>query len=122
MIYAGIDVGAQSVKVVLFDGKNILGEKSIVTEEETDSAARNVYKELLKEKGLKVHDVERVVSTGWGAGDVSIAGKKSSEQICAAMGAHWLIPKARTVVDMGAEGARVRLHRHQPRRRRQPAA
>ena len=107
MLYGGIDVGAQSVKAVIFDGEKILGEKLHVTEEEANAAARKVYDELLAELGIGAGDIERVIATGWGAGDVSFADRKSSEQICAARGARWLIPTARTVIDMGAEGCRV---------------
>jgi len=107
MIFAGIDVGAQSVKAVILDGKRILGRKLVVTEDEADTAASSVYGKLLKDLGLEAQDVERVFATGWGANDVSFADRKSSEQVCAALGARWLIPTARTVVDMGAEVSRV---------------
>jgi len=107
MLFSGIDVGAQSVKAALFDGEKILGAKLHVTEEEADTAARKVYEELLAEQGCTARDVDRVFATGWGARDVSFADRKSSEQICAARGARWLVPAARTVVDMGAEGCRV---------------
>lgn len=107
MLFAGIDVGAQSVKAALFDGEKILGVKVIITEEETDSAAREVYEGLLAELGLQAGDVERVLATGWGANDVSFADGRSSEQICAAKAGRWLVPTARTVLDMGYEGCRA---------------
>ena len=104
---AGIDVGAQSVAATLFDGERILGVRVIVTEEEADAAARRVYTELLADTGTAESAVARIVSTGWGAGDVSLAHETSSEQVCAALGARFLFPRARTVIDMGAEGCRV---------------
>jgi len=106
-LFAGIDVGAQSVKAVVFDGENILGTKAVITEEETDRAARGVYGALLQELALDASAVERLFVTGSGADDVSFAGGKSSEQICAAKGARFLMPTVRTVLDMGAEGCRV---------------
>ncbi len=107
MFYAGIDVGAQSVKAVLFDGQKVLGQKVLITEEEAETAARKVYEDLLREFNLNPEEVERVLATGWGSGEVSFADGKSSEQVCAAKGARFLVPTARTVVDMGAEGCRV---------------
>jgi len=107
MLFAGIDVGAQSVKAVLFDGENILGRKLVITEEEAEKAAGRLYHELLSELDLKPGDVETVVATGWGAREVSFADKTSSEQMCAARGARRLFPGARTVLDMGAEGSRA---------------
>lgn len=107
MIYAGIDIGAQSVKAALFHREKVLGWKCVVTEEPAEAAARAVYGELLNDLGVTAQEVERVVATGWGAAEVSFAEGKSSEQICAARGARWYFPAARTVVDVGAEGCRV---------------
>jgi (R)-2-hydroxyacyl-CoA dehydratese activating ATPase len=107
MLYAGIDVGAQSVKAVIFDGKEILGWKVLITEENADTAAGLVYGDLLGELGIDRKDIQAVLATGWGAGTVSFSDGKSSEQVCAARGARWLFPAARTVVDIGAEGCRV---------------
>jgi predicted CoA-substrate-specific enzyme activase len=107
MLYAGIDVGAQSVKAVIFDGQQVLGRKVLITEEEAETSARRVYQDLLAELSLKPEAVERILATGWGSGEVSFVHGKSSEQICAARGARFLVPGARTVVDMGAEGCRV---------------
>ena len=107
MFFAGIDIGAQSVKAVIFDGRKVIGRKCLITEEEAETAARRIYEDLLADLGLRPEDVEKVVATGWGAGKISFAAGKSSEQVCAAVGARWLLPAARTVVDMGAEGCRV---------------
>lgn len=106
-LFAGIDVGAQSVASVLFDGARILGARVMVTEEEADAAARRVFTELLADTGTAESDVVRIVSSGWGAGDVSLAHEISSEQVCAALAARFLFPRARTVIDMGGEGCRV---------------
>lgn len=94
MLYAGIDVGTQSVKAAVFDGEALLGSKLYITEEEADAAARSVYEELLAELGLRTGDVESVYATGCWAADVSFADRKSSEQVCAARGARWLFPEA----------------------------
>jgi predicted CoA-substrate-specific enzyme activase len=107
MLYAGIDVGAQSVKAALFDGQKMVGSVCTVTEEAADEAARAVYADLLQGAGIQRQDVEKIWATGWGAADVSFADGKSSEQLCAARGARWLLPAARTIVDIGAEGCRV---------------
>jgi predicted CoA-substrate-specific enzyme activase len=107
MLYAGIDVGAQSVKAAFFDGKEVIGAKVQVTEEEANIAARVVYEELMGELKICPEDLELVIATGGGASEVTFANGKSSEQVCAARGARWLFPAARTVVDVGAEGCRV---------------
>ena len=106
-LFAGIDIGAQSVKAVLFDGKAVVGKKTLITEAEADQAARGVYDGLLSEMNIAPAEVERVFATGWGADEVSFSDGKSAEQVCASKGAKFLIPTARTVLDMGAEGCRA---------------
>jgi predicted CoA-substrate-specific enzyme activase len=107
MKFAGIDVGAQSVKSVIIEDDAILGAKLKVTESEGDTAARDVYHELLRDLDITQNDVSAVFATGFGANEVSFANRRSSQQVCAARGARWLIPSARMVVDMGAEGCRA---------------
>jgi len=107
MITAGIDVGAQSVAAVALDGDRILAEVALTTEETTDAAARRVFRQLLDQAGLEAGQVERIIATGWEADEVPLAEGTSSEQVCAALAARFLVPTARTVIDMGAEGCRV---------------
>ena len=107
MLYSGIDVGAQSVKAVIFGGDKILGRKVLVTEEGAEAAARKVYHELLEDLGIRPEEVERIFATGCMAGELSFAERRTSEEVCAARGSRWLFPTARTVVDVGAEGCRV---------------
>lgn len=107
MISAGIDIGAHSVKAVVFDGRSVLGTRLLVTEEDADTAARGILLGLLAELGLRLDEVQGTGATGWGRREVSLATKRSSEQMCAARGARWLIPTASTVVDIGAERSRA---------------
>ncbi len=107
MLYSGIDVGAQSVKAVIFDGDKIIGRKVWVTEEGAEAAARKVHQELLDDLGIKPEAVNRIFATGCMAGELSFVERRTSEEVCAARGSRWLFPTARTVVDVGAEGCRV---------------
>ena len=107
MFFAGIDVGAQSIKAVIFDGEKVIGSKLIVTEEGAEAAARKVYRDLLSEIGCETREVKKVFATGSGSREISFADKRTSEQVCAARGARWLCPTARTVFDMGVEGCRA---------------
>ena len=65
-LFAGIDIGAQSAKAVLFDGEQVLGCNEMVTDEEADAAARKVYTALLDELELTADGVTAVFSTGSG--------------------------------------------------------
>jgi len=107
LLFAGIDIGAESAKAVLFDGERALGSHDTVTDEEADAAARTVYTALLDELELTPDRVAAIYATGSGAREVSLADRRSSEQVCAALAARWLYADARTVLDMGAEACRA---------------
>ena len=59
MLYGGIDIGAQSVKAVVFDGEKIIGNKSAVTEKEADAAAKEVFEDLLTDLQYQAQDVAK---------------------------------------------------------------
>ena len=107
MIFAGVDVGAQSVKVVILDDSQILFAKTTVTEEEGGVASNQAMEEALKHLNMSFKDLSYVVSTGVGRSTVGFANKQRSEQLCHARGGVWLFPSARTVLDAGAGGGRA---------------
>ena len=107
MLSAGIDIGSHSAKAVVFDGRSVLGGHTLVSEDNADTAARNVFHAVLTVLGLKEDSICNITATGWGRRQVSFAGRASSELICASRGARWLVPNAGTVVDIGTEGCRA---------------
>ena len=105
-IFAGVDVGTHSLKLVLLQREEILATRMIpVQEEEINS--QSAMEVLLGEKGLSGEALASVVATGVGRKTVPFAEKVRSEQLCHARGAHWYFPGARTVLDVGAEGTRA---------------
>lgn len=107
MTFAGVDVGAESVKVVVLRDSEILFSKTTVTEEEGEVASQQAMEEALKELNLSCNDLSYVVSTGVGRSTVGFANMQRSEQLCHARGGLWLFPSARTVLDAGAGGSRA---------------
>lgn len=107
MPYAGIDVGAQSIKTVILEGEKILAYSILITEEEGSLASTQALEEALDKASLHRADVKFIVSTGVGKAEVSAADKQRSEQICHGRGARFLFPSARTVLDVGAEGCKA---------------
>ncbi len=108
LIVAGIDVGHQTTKVVILkDGS--LQSRAITSNgtEQTEVVAERTIAEALQRVGLTIEQIESIVSTGVGKGRVPFANSTASEPACGAMGANWLIPSARTVIDVGAESSRV---------------
>lgn len=106
-MFAGIDVGTESIKVVVMDEGNPLFTKMEVTEESGRVASQRLMEEARKALSLSSANTMKVVATGIGKKTVSFADRQISEQICHARGAHWLFPSARTVLDIGASGSRA---------------
>jgi predicted CoA-substrate-specific enzyme activase len=107
MDFAGIDVGAQSIKLVILENEKIAYARVLVTEEEGGVASGRLIAEALDSLGLSREALSYVISTGMGASTVTFSNKQRSEQLCHANGAYWLFDSARTVLDVGASGMRA---------------
>ena len=107
MLFAGLDVGITNVKAVLADENSVIGARTLFSEEETEAAAQDILKRLLKDVGGEIADIEMIVSTGNGRKEVSLAKAHRTEQGCLAKGAYHLFPGVRTVLDTGAGGCRA---------------
>lgn len=108
MVFAGIDCGTRNVKAVLFDGKDIVGEARAFTDWNPPVAAAQALSDALRQAGLDERDVTASASTGNGRRDVADAYDYSLSGInAAAAGALFLVPEAKRVIDLGAEGIAV---------------
>jgi len=111
MIAAGIDCGARTTKtVILKDGK--VADKAIVlTGFDQVKAIKESFDLALKTAGVNEAQVEVICGTGAGKNAVksAFAGTKDLVDDIKAMGkgANYFFPKARTVVDVGAEEGRA---------------
>lgn len=106
MITAGIDMGAQSVKVVIVGDGKVLARSMLATGFDPLEAAQSALEEAVKQAGIARGDIGTIVSTGAGRKSVSFADKNITEVTADARGAIWLKPSVRTIVDIGAEEAR----------------
>jgi predicted CoA-substrate-specific enzyme activase len=106
MITAGIDMGAQSVKVVILSDGKVLTRTLVPTGFEPLEAAQNALDEAIKQAGISREDVKKIASTGAGRKSVTFADSNITEVTADAKGTIWLHPSVRTIVDIGAEEAR----------------
>jgi predicted CoA-substrate-specific enzyme activase len=104
---AGIDVGAGTAKAVILRGEKIASSSIMPVTDNVANVAERVITEALKEAEMSLHDLDYVVSTGYGRNAVPFAHKTSSEIICHAMGAFSLMRSARTVIDIGAQDSKI---------------
>jgi predicted CoA-substrate-specific enzyme activase len=107
-LFAGIDVGSSATKAVVLDeNAGLLGLGLMDSGADFEGAARATFEAALEEAGAQESDVARVVSTGYGRGNVAFADLKRTEIDCHARGAYHHVPRAITVVDIGGQDNKV---------------
>lgn len=104
---AGIDIGHESVNVVVVNGENIVGHATWVISGEVSAAAALGFEKTLGQLGLARACIHRIFATGIGRENVALADGHRTPMLSHVRGAHRLFPGARTVIDLGAEGSRV---------------
>jgi len=105
MITTGIDVGTQSIKVVILkDGAIISRDQAFSGFDPTKAAEQAVY-EALKKAKLALTDVNHTTATGSGMDMAPYANSTISMMGADAKAGVYLFPKARTIIDVGAEEA-----------------
>jgi len=107
MITAGVDSGAQNVRVVIMKDGEVIGRALAPAGLSARVAAEEAYRGALSAAGLTRKDVRKIFATGSGKRDCEFAdGEIAGLQACA-KGINFVMPDARTVVDLGAEAGSV---------------
>ncbi len=107
MVTAGIDIGHESVTVVILHDDGTLGHATFVIAGEVGAAARLAFEQTLDRLRIARASIHRIFATGIGRESVALADGHRTPMLSHARGAHWWFPGARTVIDVGAEGNRV---------------
>ena len=106
-IVAGIDIGSLSANAVIMKKGQILSSATILTQADSVETAQEVMHGALEECGLRLDDIQCVVSTGYGRVNVPFALKNITEISCHAMGNWWLFRDVRTILDMGGQDCKA---------------
>lgn len=107
MPVAGIDIGAGNSKSVILRGSEIAGAAVIPTGHDMSKAASDVIKEACLVANCSMGEIKYIVTTGWGRKAVTFSNKVFTEILCQAKGVNFLIPEARTIIDIGAQDTKV---------------
>jgi len=107
-LFAGIDVGSLTAEAVILDEEGALRAGKIirVRPRATDSAAE-VFEAALAELELEPGQIAFCVSTGYGRESIPFASRNLSEVSCHGRGAQNLLPRVRTVIDVGGQDCKV---------------
>lgn len=113
MYVMGVDVGSASSKaLILEDGERIVASAVVAAGTGTSGPAR-VLEQVFADSGLNRTDMAFVVATGYGRLRFEGADKQVSEISCHAKGVHFLVPEARTIIDIGGQDAKaIRLDKN----------
>jgi benzoyl-CoA reductase subunit D len=105
MITAGVDMGVQTVKIVILNDDRIMSRRKAPAGFEPTKVAERVYEEALGEAGISRADVSNLLATGSGMKAALFANGTVSMMGADAKAGVYSIPSARTVIDIGAEEA-----------------
>jgi len=105
---AGIDSGSTSTDAVIIDkDKKIIGKAIVPTGSGATNGAKKALLQALEQAGLRDEDITLTVTTGYGRENIGFGNSSVTEITCHARGAHYLNPKARTVIDIGGQDSKV---------------
>jgi len=103
--FAGVDIGSTMTKVVIMN-QSVLASVIGPTGPEHRKLANRVMEEALEKAKLPFKDIAYVVATGYGRINVPFADKQITEISCHARGVAYLLPEARTVIDIGGQDSK----------------
>lgn len=108
MIFAGLDIGSVSTKVVFIDEKKKkLFSEVIRTGSNSKKAAEKCMQSVLDKAKISFNDISNLIATGYGRKIVPFKSQEISEISCHAKGAHFLFPDTRTVIDIGGQDSKA---------------
>ncbi len=107
MITVGIDLGTQKIKAVILKDGAVLARAQTFSGFDPTKAAEQAVDEALKDAKLKLSDITNFAATGSSMDMAPYAGSTLSMMGADAKAGVYLIPTARTIIDVGAEEARA---------------
>ncbi|SHO58211.1 acyl-CoA dehydratase activase [Vibrio quintilis] len=107
MITCGVDIGSRTIKVVLFDGQQVIDSAVTLSGAAPREKAEQMFHDILAINHIQRSDVAFIMATGYGRQYFTLADKASSEIICHTAGVHFLYPQVKTIIDIGGQDSKV---------------
>jgi predicted CoA-substrate-specific enzyme activase len=104
---AGCDVGSLTSKVVIMDKNKIKGFSIVKSLSDPEESAEAAMGEALKNAGCGMKSIRYCVGTGYGRDRIPFVNESRSEIACHGRGAKWLVPSARTIIDIGGQDCKA---------------
>lgn len=106
-IVAGCDVGSLTSKTVIMKDGRIIGKSIIKSKPRPQDSAEAAMEEALSISGIAMDDIEYCIGTGYGRDRIPFVKEVRSEISCHGKGARWMMPSARTVIDIGGQDCKT---------------
>jgi len=107
MISVGIDVGSITTKAAVVKDGKLIWDKIMTTGYNAKAAGKKIFDEIIAELDIDRSSIKRIISTGYGRNSLKFADKAITEITCHAVGAHYLNPKVRSVIDIGGQDSKA---------------
>ena len=107
-LFAGIDVGSLTAEAVIIDEEAGLRAGEIIrVRPRVRQSAEEAFQKALTSASLAPEQITLCFATGYGRDSIPFAKKNLSEISCHGLGAHFLVPQVRTVIDVGGQDCKV---------------
>jgi predicted CoA-substrate-specific enzyme activase len=107
MYAAGVDVGAASGEVLIWNGEEIVAYSIVPTGFNSRRAAHQAMDKALEGTGISRQDIGSIVATGYGRIAIDYAHRQVTEISCYARGINHLYPQVRTIIDIGGQDSKA---------------
>ncbi|MBU0991188.1 MAG: 2-hydroxyglutaryl-CoA dehydratase [Proteobacteria bacterium] len=104
---AGCDVGSLTSKAVIMEKNRIVGFSIVKSKAKPQDSADEAMQAALSQADCGLEDIKYCVGTGYGRDQISFVDEARSEIACHGMGAKWLVPSVRTIIDIGGQDCKA---------------
>lgn len=107
-MFAGVDIGSVTTKVVIIDEqRDILAFSLMPTASDRHQSGTDVLDLALEKAGASRDALKYIVSTGYGRRSFTSSNRVLPEIVCHARGTKFLFPLAKTIIDIGGQDSKV---------------
>ena len=103
----GLDIGSAVCKAVIMEDGRLKSYSVHPTGGNFSVAAEKVFNDVLAKTQLSTGDITLIGATGMGVGFIPRSFTKITEISCHSRGVHYLLPRVRTLVEVGNQASKV---------------
>jgi predicted CoA-substrate-specific enzyme activase len=106
-LVAGCDVGSLAAKAVIMERRRVVASAIVRSGPKPAESAKKAMEQALVKANLTLNDISCCIGTGYGREKIPFVSESVSEISCHGKGAQFLIPSARSIIDIGGQDCKV---------------